>query len=193
MVTICTSFMVGLNISYAMEPSKIPFIVGVTLLAVILLIMEVVKMLFPKRKHWGILNCLFLAILLGLCIGEIVDVTILKLVLLDNIVIAIIAAGASIYQIIMESKNEHKHKQDISKERIPQKQEDVEQVLKKETKKQVSTGAEPKTMQIQEVSQDKQIQGEIPKKDADDIEMPSPEVVANIMRNLNEGFYREPL
>lgn len=150
-------------------------------------------MLFPKRKYWSILNCLFLAILLGLCIGEIVDVTIFNLVLLDNIVIAIIAAGASIYQIIMESKNEHKHKQDISKERIPQKQEDVEQVLKKETKKQVSTGAEPKTMQIQEVSQDKQIQGEIPKKDADDIEMPSPEVVANIMRNLNEGFYREPL
>lgn len=192
MVTICTSFMVGLNISCTMEFSAIPFIVVVTLLAGILLIIEVVKMLFPKRKYWGILNCLFLAILLGLCIGEIVDVTILKLVLLDNFVIAIIAAGASIYQIIMESKNEHKHKQDISKERIPQKQEDVEQVPKKETEKQVSTGAEQKTMQIQKVSQDKQIQGEIPKKHADDIKEPSPEVVANIMRNLNEGFNRDP-
>lgn len=184
--------MVGLNISYAMELVKIPLIVGVMLLTGILLIIKVVEMLFPKRKYLDILNCLFLAILLGLCIGEIVNVTILNLVLLDHIVITMIAASASICQILMESKNEHRYKQDISKELIPPKQEDVEQVLKKETKKQVSTGAKTKITQIQEASQEKETQGEIPKKDADDIEMPSPEVVANIMLNLNQGFNREP-
>ncbi|MGN1327164.1 MAG: hypothetical protein ACI4VQ_03720, partial [Clostridia bacterium] len=148
--------------------------IGVAILVVLLLALEVLRKNFPERKYWSIFNCLLLAILLGVCIGEICNATVLKVLLLDTIVIALITVGVSIYQNIMERKDDLEYQNE-------EKPEVIEEDTASSEEKPAVVRQIPGHNEAPEEEQPEQPEPQ------QDFEMPSPEVVANLVRNLSTG------
>ena len=151
MATICASLVMGFNMSFIMELSEVPFIVGVALLAGVLLLIEILRRLFPERKYWSIFNCLLLAFLLGICAGEICHATVFKVVLLDTIIIALITAGVSIYQNVMERKDDLEYQERAGQKVAAKRRKDVEKVPKVTRKKAATAENAPKAIPEKQV------------------------------------------
>lgn len=166
MATIFASLAMGFNLSFIMEIAEVSFVIGVASLAVFLLVLEVLRKVFPKRKYWSIFNCLLLAILLGICAGEIYHATVFKVIVLDTIIIALITAGVSIYQNVMERKDDLEYEK-----------EEGQEAAKEKPKKVAEIRAHNEGSEGQQTEKSKEQQ---------DFDMPSPEVIANLVRNLTD-------